>query len=76
MIQSMHIEIVRLFGVNDILGDWFDRLQHLDHFSRSTSEPLVRKARFSMLKTGTVDNIFVALDVYTKLSSVSVPIVT
>ena len=72
MIQSMHIEIVRLFGVNDILGDWFDRLQHLDHsgsdwhFSRSTSEPLVRKARFSMLKTGTVDNIFVALDCCTQ----------
>ena len=67
MIQSMHIETVRLFDVNDILGDWFDRLQYLDrfgsdwHVSRSISNPLVRKARFYMLKTGTVDNTFVAL---------------
>ena len=67
MIQSMHIETVRLFDVNDILGDWFDRLQYLDrfgsdwHVSRSISNPLVRKARFYILKTGTVDNTFVAL---------------
>ena len=68
MIQSMHIGIVRLFDINDISGNWSGRLQYLDrfgsdwHFSGSISEPLVRKPRFPILKTGTVDNTFITLD--------------
>eukprot|EP00439_Symbiodinium_sp_Y106_P044876 s7894_g5.t1 len=32
MIQGMYIEIVQLFDINDISGNWSDRLQYLDRF--------------------------------------------
>ena len=56
-IQSMYIEIMRLFDINDISGDWFDTLQDLD---RSGSDWNSSKSIQEL--PGITDNASVTLD--------------